>query len=257
MTHPEELLAGYVDGTLEPTERAVVDAHLTGCERCRDEVGLASGARMALAGLEDAPVPYGFSDRVVAEAGRTFERRTERKRVVWERLQWAGGLAAAAALVLVVVLNLGSDRSGEPAAERASTGATSAAGSVGAEDATAEASGVPFQGLEDQSGVDYDDSGVESLARDTARALRADAAPPAALFASPDEALECVATSGGPVDDPNATLVRLVQAEYEGTPAYFAAFAEGPGAGQPADRLAVWIVGVDDCRPLSFASLRI
>ena len=36
MTHPEELLAGYVDGTLTDPERAVVDAHLPTCERCRE-----------------------------------------------------------------------------------------------------------------------------------------------------------------------------------------------------------------------------
>ena len=255
MTHPEELLAGYVDGTLEPPERAVVDAHLAGCERCRDEVELAGGARMALAGLEDVPVPYGLTDRVVAEAGRTFERRSERKKVVWERLQWAGGLAAAAALVLVVVLNVGGEQP-EPT-ERASTGATSAVGAAGAEDATAQSGLPPFQGLEDQPNVDYDRSGVESLARDTARALSAEAAPPAALFASADEALACITESGGPVDDPNTTLVRLVRAEYEGTPAYLGVFAEGPGAQQPASRLVVWIAAEDDCRWLSAASLRL
>lgn len=255
MTHPEELLAGYVDGTLEPPERAVVDAHVADCERCRDEVELAGGARMALAGLEDVPVPYGLTDRVVAEAGRSFERRSERKKVVWERLQWAGGLAAAAALVLVVVLNVGGEQR-EPTAERASTGATSAV-SAGAEDATAQSGLPPFQGLEDQPGVDYDQPGVETLARDTARAIRAEAAPPAALFASADEALTCITQSGGPVDDPNTTLVRLVRAEYEGTPAYLAVFAEGPGAQQPASRLVVWIAAEDDCSWLSAASLRL
>ncbi len=252
MTHPEELLAGYVDGTLEQSERAVVDAHLDGCERCRDEVQLASGARMALASLEDAPVPYGLTDRVVAEAGRSFERR----RVVWQRFQWAGGLAAAAAIVLVVVLNVGSEQP-EPTAERASSGALEATGAAGAEDATAVSGLPPFQGLEDQAGVDYDDSGVRSLAQDTARAIKAEAAPPAAaLFAAPDDALACIATSGGPVDDPNTILVRLVRAEYEGTPAYLAVFAEGPGAQQPTSTIVVWIAAEDDCRLLSAASLR-
>ncbi|MCI0633681.1 MAG: zf-HC2 domain-containing protein [Actinobacteria bacterium] len=255
MTHPEELLAGYVDDTLEPPERAVVDAHLAGCDRCRDEVELASGARMALAALEDAPVPYGLTDRVVAEASRSFERRSERKRVVWERLQWAGGLAAAAAIVLVVVLNVGGEQR-EPTAESAATGATSAVGAAGAEDATAESGLPPFQGLEDQADVDYDETGVKALARDTARAIAAEAAPPAALFASPDEALACVTESGGPVDDPNTSLVRLVRAEYEGTPAYLAVFAEGPGAQQPASTIVVWIAAEDGCRLLHAASLR-
>ncbi len=185
---------------------------------------------------------------------RSFERR----KVVWERFQWAAGLAAAAAVVLVVVLNVGSEQP-EPIAERASTGATAALGGAGAEDASAAQTGVPpFQGLEDQSGVDYDAAGVESFARDTARAIKAEASPPAvALFDSPDEALACVATSGGPIDEPNTTLVRLVRAEYQGTPAYLAVFAEGPGAQQPATRLVVWIAAEDDCRWLSGASLRL
>jgi predicted anti-sigma-YlaC factor YlaD len=256
MTHPEELLAGYVDGTLEPPERAVLDAHLAGCERCRDEIELASGARMALAALEDAPVPYGLTDRVVAEAGRSFERRSDRKKVVWERLQWAGGLAAAAAIVLVVVLNLGNEER-EPTAERASTGALEGTGAAGAEDPTAPSGLPPFLGLEDQADVDYDESGVRSLAQDTARAISAEEVPAAAaLFASPDEALACVRQSGGPVDEPNTTLVRLVRAEYSGTPAYLAVFAEGPGAQQPASTIVVWIVAEEDCRILHFASLR-
>src|SRR3970282_1442342 len=122
MTHPEEHLAGYVDGTLEHAERAVVDAHLGGCERCRDEIELARGARTALVALQDSPVPYGLTDPVLAEGGRRFERR---KVVAWERLQWAAGLAAAAALVLVVVLNVGGEQ--ETSVERAATGATGAA----------------------------------------------------------------------------------------------------------------------------------
>ena len=48
MTHPEELLAGYVDGTLSAQERAAVEAHVAGCARCSREIALASSARSAL-----------------------------------------------------------------------------------------------------------------------------------------------------------------------------------------------------------------
>jgi len=254
MTHPEELLAGYVDGTLEHEEHAVVDAHLSGCDRCRDEIELARGARAALVALEDAPVPYGLTDPVLAEAGRRFERR---KVVVWERLQWAAGLAAAAALVLVVVLNVGGEQDQD--VERASTGATGAVGAPEAAEGATLASGLPpFQGLEEQEGVGYDDQGVESIARDTVRVIAGETAPAqnSALFAAPDEGLACIARSGGPVNDPNTTLVRMIRAEYEGTPAYFAVFAEGPGAEQPASTIVVWIAAEGDCRLLSAASLR-
>lgn len=252
MTHPEDRLAGYVDGTLEQAERAAVDAHLASCERCREEIELADGARAALAALEDVPVPYGLTDRVIAEAGTRFERR----RVVWERLQWAGGLAAAAALVLVVVLNVG----GQPDAARqlAATAATGAAVEAPEAAQDASASGLPpFQGLEEQEGVEYDDAGVESLARDTARLIAGETASGAqATFAAADRGVACVTRSGGPVGEPTTTLVRLIQAEYEGTPAYFALFAEGPGAGQPASTIVVWIASEDGCRLLSAASLR-
>jgi len=255
MTHPEELLAGYVDGTLEHQERAVVDAHLGACTRCRHEIELARGARTALAALEDAPVPYGLTDRVVAEAGRRFERR---KVVVWERLQWAAGLAAAAALVLVVVLNVG----GEPDRDlgAAATGATAAIEAPEAGQDTAPSADLPpFQGLEEQQGVGYDDAGVRTLAQDTVDAIASggETAPVMeSMFRAADEGLACIARSGGPVDDANSTLVRMILAEYEGTPAYFAVFAEGPGAGQPASTIVVWIAAEGDCRLLSAASLR-
>jgi hypothetical protein len=48
----------------------------------------------------------------------------------------------------------------------------------------------------------------------------------------------------------------MILAEYEGTPAYFAVFAEGPGAEQPASTIVVWIASEGDCRLLSAASLR-
>ena len=45
MSHPDDLLADYVDGTLDEGARADVDTHLLGCERCRDEVRLAASAK--------------------------------------------------------------------------------------------------------------------------------------------------------------------------------------------------------------------
>jgi hypothetical protein len=136
VSHPEDLLADYVDGTLDERARADVDTHLHGCERCRDEVRLAATAKAALVELEDRPVPFGVTGPVLAEAGRRFERR---RGVSWERFQWAAGLAAAAALVVVVALNVG-DRGSEntPSPAAAGTGATRATGAE-AGDATASA----------------------------------------------------------------------------------------------------------------------
>ncbi|MGA9162639.1 MAG: zf-HC2 domain-containing protein, partial [Actinomycetota bacterium] len=84
MSHPDDLLADYVDGTLDERGRADVDSHLLGCERCRGEVGEARSARAALAEVEELPVPFGVTGPVLAEAGRRFERR---RGIAWDRFR--------------------------------------------------------------------------------------------------------------------------------------------------------------------------
>lgn len=252
MTHPEELLAGYVDGTLRDDERAVVDAHLEGCDLCREEVELARGAVAALATLEELPVPLGVTGPVLSEARRAPDRT---RGVRWQRLQWAAG-AAAAALVLVVAVNLslgGPDDDGP-----ASTAGGDAALEAPAE--SAEGGAARDVGLEVQD-ANYREEGIRSLAEQIAaeeeERSAQDASPPAvetelaAPASSPRAALDCLRTGEAPVDDPAHELTRLIQAEYQGTPAYIAVFLKSPGAGQPADRVVVWVVASDDCRLLT------
>lgn len=251
MTHPEELLAGYVDGTLTEPERTEVDAHLRTCELCREEIELSRAARAALATLEEEPVPFGVTGPVLAEAGRHIERR---RRLAWERLQWAAGVAAAAALVAVVALSLGR---GDGEDLRAGAG-----GGTGAEAPAAEAEAALDEaappGLERQPDVTYDEAGIRSLARDAAAAARTeDRGGGVGVLASPDAALACLRSSGAPVEEPTALLVRLIEARYGDTPAYLAIFLEGPGAGQPPDHAVVWVVATEDCRILITASQRL
>jgi anti-sigma factor RsiW len=259
VTHPEDLLSDYVDGTLGDTQRAAVDAHLQGCATCREEVALARGAVTALGSLEEVPVPFGVTGPVLAEAGRRFERR---RKATWERLQWAAGLAAAAALIFVVVLNMGEDES-RPAFD-AATGASAATAAGGAEAGSErQRFAAGFEGLERQQGVNYDEGGIRAVARDSATALNAEApgaemaAPTtdgALTFASADRAISCVRRSGAPVGDPRDTLIRLIEAEFDGTPAYIAAFLESPGADQPPDKVLIWVAAIDGCRFLSGAT---
>lgn len=259
MTHPEELLADYVDGTLSEPERAVVDAHLPTCERCTGEVRIARAAVTALERLEDEPVPFGVTGPVLVEAGRRFEQR---RRVAWQRLQWSAGLATAAALVLVVAVNIG--REGGEEAAPASTGAT--AGAEAAAPAESAPGAALEVGLERQPGVDYDADGIEAVASAALEDLAggdeqrtsAVAEDAIELAAGPAEgALACVARSGGPAPGPRDTLLRLIEAEYDGTPAFIAVFAQGPGAGQAPDHVVVWVVATEDCRILTTASSRI
>ena len=68
------------------------------------------------------------------------------------------------------------------------------------------------------------------------------------------EALRCLRTAfeGFPGDP-----VRLVEASFEGTPAYLAFVLEGPGADQPADQMTVWVAARDDCSIVSLTSVRL
>ena len=97
MTHPEEFLAGYVDGTLPPADRVDVETHLAGCSRCSREVELAGGARAALRSLTEAPVPLGVASKALEEA--TGARPAVGGTPRWYRL---GGIAAAVAAGLLV-----------------------------------------------------------------------------------------------------------------------------------------------------------
>lgn len=279
MTHPDDLLADYIDGTLDEPRRADVDAHLLGCARCREEVRLAGAAKASLAELEDVPVPFGVTGPVVVEAGKDFERRGR----AWDRFRWAAGLAAAAALVLVVVLNLGRGderNAARPAAASAATGAAAEAGGGGG-----AAAPVPFNGLERQQDVSYDEAGIQAVAVHASEAIVAAeeaqekaggsagggagetnqesaalSAPDAATqrFGSAASSKRCIQQSGLPTDSPRDHLIRMIEAKFEGTPAYIAVFAEGPGAAQPADHVVVWVVSSQDCsRILTTASQRI
>ena len=260
MTHPDDLLADYVDATLDERRRADVDAHLHGCARCREEVRLAGAAKASLAELEDVPVPFGVTGPVMIEAGKRFEQRGR----TWDRVRWAGGLAAAAALVLVVALNLGrgdQQNAAQPAAA-GSTGATSAAAEAGA-----AAGKVPFLGVERQPNVTYDEAGIQAVAVQARDALTAEQGSESqAVLAAPDQsaryaaapaARRCIQRSGLPTNSSRDILIRLIQAKFGDTPAYIAVFAEGPGAGQPADHVVVWVVSSGDCRILSTASQRV
>jgi anti-sigma factor RsiW len=259
VSHPEDLLADYVGGTLDERERAAVDAHLPGCARCSAEVRQAEAARAALSELEDVPVPFGVTGPVLAEAGRRFERR---RGTAWGRFQWAAGLAAAAAFVVVVALNVG----GEDAQNAAAPERTAVAGGTGAAGAEAATPGViPFAGLERQTDVNYDEAGIRAVATEAAGAVVAAEDAPgtqAALASTVQDSKERTSLARGCVDQsgvrgPNDVLIRLIEARFEGTPAFIGVYSEGPGAGQTPDHIVVFVIAKDDCRILSTASQRI
>jgi hypothetical protein len=253
-THPDDLLAGHVDGSLTAEERAIVEAHLATCETCREELELARGAVRALDELPDEPVPVGVMNPVTAEIGR---QRRRSGRASWHaRLQWAAGLAAAAALVGVLVVTL--PRLGGETVNRVTGGGGGAAQPALGTPAPA-AFGVNVQ-LEDQSSVDYDAATLEALAGAVAakalgQAADAETAPRDLIPASTSVAESCLAAGAHPTEDDR--LVRLISARFEGTPAYLGVYLESPGADQPASKVIIWVVAQKGCRILSFSSQRL
>ena len=132
MSHPEPLLADYVDGSLDPSTRAEVDAHLRGCATCRAEVSLARAGSQRAQGLADPAAPAGIGEAAIAEAARlATERNPEvtpiagrgRRRPATPRILAAAGAAALLLLVVLVAPKLGQDNTSSASRAAAGTAA--------------------------------------------------------------------------------------------------------------------------------------
>lgn len=252
MTHPEELLTGYVDGTLPPRERAVVEAHVAGCVRCGREIGLATTARSALRSVPEVPAPSDIGSLAIREAkGQAAPGASAAPR--WYRVGGIVGAVAAGLLVFTLVLpHVG--RNGSSDDEQRALSAAAGDTEVGKLSA---ASGIELQH------TNYDNSSLTALVSSYATAdvsagggaaAGAEVAPGPSSAGSQvqiGKALGCIVRSA---PDETGDIQRLIRARFEGTPAYLAVFTEGPGAGQPADTVTVWVFAIDDCRILSFSS---
>jgi anti-sigma factor RsiW len=106
-SHPDELLAWFVNETLEPSERAVVEQHLRGCARCRDEVAFLSALRQGVKALAGAEKP--------GELGRMRLMRELRAERRAGRAWWRPALAAAAVVIVVQAVLLAQQWSREGA----------------------------------------------------------------------------------------------------------------------------------------------
>ncbi|HEY7667476.1 MAG TPA: zf-HC2 domain-containing protein [Actinomycetota bacterium] len=246
MTHPEELLTEYVDGALTPEERAAVDAHVSGCDRCRHEVALAAAARLALAAIPEVPAPAGVADRAlaVAASGPAAETPGPPR---WYRI--AGIAAAAAAVALVLVVVLPNPKGGDQKTLSADTaaGAAEAGGAIAPE---AAASSLEVRD------ADYDTADLAGLVapyRDAAVGIASDQGR-LGSDAETRRALECLNQAA---PDAAGDLMQLIQARFQGRPAYFGIFLEGPGAGEPPDKATVWVVSRAGCAILSFAQAKL
>jgi predicted anti-sigma-YlaC factor YlaD len=256
VTHPLEHLAPYVDGTLAPSERAVVDEHVRSCARCRGELAAAQAAREELRSL---PFPAGpdlaassFTPARVAQLSRGVATRSP-----WAKVAPALAAAAVVALAAIVVPRLGtsSDDAGSAGVEAADTALTPAG---------------PVRLALDET--DYDVASLQEVATGYAAALAAELGAPAAGTTPAGEA-----TAGALSDEPlryagrarsaKATrclrrafpgfpgeLVAARLAGFEGTPAYLGFVLERPSPALPPDTLSIWVASVRDCSILSITS---
>jgi hypothetical protein len=244
MTHPDDLLAEYVDGTLAGADLHSVQRHLAGCQRCRAEVDLAGGARAALASLVEPPVP----DRVGAAAIEEATRTPAVARLHGRRYRWVAGAAAAAALLVTVVAlpHLGNGSGTQlaaPAAESATYDHVKPADTLEIEHRDYRPNDVAALALSYRTATPVPGSQNPTVngasGEDRSAAFSAELVP---------DALTCLSTA---VPDTGGMLVRLIQARFEGTPAYIGVYLERPGPDQPPDTVRVWVVARDGCAILN------
>lgn len=251
MTHPEGSLAGYVDGTLPQHDRAAVDTHVAGCDRCRGEVRLARGARAALGALPEVPAPPGIAVRALEEAGAGRAARAADGTPRWYRFAGIAAAAAAALFVLTLVLpHVGQETRNSSAEKHDSAGS----GGLVSGPVAAAATQIEIQH------TNYDSASLEALAtsyaaQDVGAQANASTVPSATgTQRQTSRALRCVVHSA---PDESGQLARVIKARFEGGPAYLAVFLEGPGAGQPADAVSIWVFSANDCSILSFSSAQL
>jgi hypothetical protein len=256
--HPEELLAEYAEGGLGPEDRARVDSHLAGCERCREELELAKRAMAALAATPEVAPPSGLELAV---------RRRSRgpSRVVWIG---AGAAAAAAGVIVAAIAVLGPQGGGDRAAQPGVQGAGGAPAERQAAPETQE--GGSFVGalsgdapslFVQPTDRDYTATSLARLGqrlRDSARTAleqRHALADTAQQFFADFKLEELPQRTRAAVNcvfdevPPEQLLVpyAIQEAEFEGEPAFVAAFLQGPSHDTPYDRLLMWVVDRETC----------
>jgi len=287
MKHPTSQLAGYVDDSLEPSERKRVEAHLRSCRACSDEVAVATAGFEALRSLEQEEVPVGVISPVIQEATTVAIGPDGPTRVPSSasplRSRYVGiykVMAAAAAIAIVGALatslfrsdtaqmSSGSaeqaptdfmkvqdadpgrfDRDGNYTAAELTAYAERAASAFGP---TREAATAPSVGQSTAAEVPAGE-GLEG-APDIRQEQVVGSIPPGTQPIGDKKAFkECLDTIGA--YDHSGELISSFEGQYLDTPAYFATLAEGPNANSPHDRLVVWVLG-KNCWVLAFTQQR-
>jgi tetratricopeptide (TPR) repeat protein len=94
----EELISGYLEGSLTPVVKAACEVHLIGCDRCRESLA----ALMRLLRTDVDPDENAEIQLAVAEWNRRSLTPVRQRRTssLWRRIFYAAGIAAVVALAL-------------------------------------------------------------------------------------------------------------------------------------------------------------
>jgi anti-sigma factor RsiW len=251
MTHPDDLLADYVDGDLGEREHAEVEAHLATCERCRADVRSARLATDRLSSVPAVEAPTGLTEEILAAVDREPPAREApvvevfggRPRKSSKPAAWLGAVAAAAAIVIGVFVFNGLSGSSQNAGTSTGAAGAEVAAPAGAS-GTTSANGVVLQ-----PGRDYDEAGIERLA---AAAAAGRLPVPKTSLAPNDQAAaatSCLAKGAQLQGDERP--VEIIQATFHGKPADLGVYRV-PGSNGGPERIVVWVVSSRDCSVLSF-----
>ena len=270
MSHPGPLLADYVDGTLDPSTRAEVDAHLRTCATCRGELAMATAGARAAQGLDEPAAPAGIGEAAIAEAARMAAERNPEVTPMTGRARRrparAESWAAALILLLVVVApKLGQDTT-QNAAQIAAGGASRAAAYPQASYVEIQHADYTFAVLPDvaaqlRSAITSSDGLENGSVASSALGVGAPsaAAVPNAEDVSKDSALLPTATAclNKAFDNPTGTLSRVIRARYGGQPAYLGVYLIGPGSELPPNLLQLSVASVHGCEVLGQSTARL
>lgn len=117
-THVDDLVLDYVYDELDAATRARVEAHLEGCEACRESVEAIAGTRRVMSSLPEAEPSRG-PEAILQAAAREARLRGEKRRGLLARLgAYVAGhpftttaTVAAVAMILVVGVDYGRESS--------------------------------------------------------------------------------------------------------------------------------------------------
>jgi anti-sigma factor RsiW len=257
-SHPEELLAAYVDRSLADEGLEAVERHLAECETCRGDVRLAEAARERLRELPEVDVPaatrraaaHALDREDSAELGGGGRRDARR---------WLAGLAAAAVIVGVIAVALPRLTSSD------SAGTSAAASNEGVPNAAMPTPSGSGPLIVERQDIDYEPADVAALAADeaaekagaTAGGTADEAAAPEQVQArqppGAEQAIQCVRRWASAAQ--GATPIRVIEATYQGRPAYLGVARQTP-PGEASDRILVWVLARDACELISFTQRR-